>query len=95
MHGQAKVVAVGVRRIDGGRICSARRRALCARRPRGRQAVDRVVGSLGTGREQSHRSACERVGGKEKVEVQMDFIPSAGQQAGPTIAAESQAKIGT
>ena len=70
------------------------RRAVRARRARGRQAVDRLVGPLGARRQQGlHGRLIEEWAAKEKVEVQIDYITSQGNKNLLTIAAEAQAKV--
>ena len=60
-----------------------------------RQAVDRLLGPLGSRRQQRIEDRCARSGApKEKVEVSIDYITSQGNKNLLTIAAEAQARSG-
>ena len=54
----------------------------------------RLLGSLGSGRQRHHAELCKEWGDKNKVDVQVDFITSVGNQNLLTIAAQAQSRSG-
>ena len=68
---------------------------LCSRRSRRRQALDRLLGPLGSRRATTPRKrSVQEWGEKNKVEVSIDYITSQGNKNLLTIAAEAQARVG-
>ena len=79
----------------GPRHHGPHRRTLCPGRACCRQAFDRLLGSLGPGRQQDLRSDRRANGPRRKrSRSQIDYIPSQGNKNLLTIAAEAQARSG-
>ena len=70
------------------------RDAFRSRRLRGRQAVLRLLGPLGSRRQRALAKLCREWADKEKVELTMDFITSQGDKLALTATAEAQARSG-
>ncbi len=80
---------------DDGGLDGRPRNAACQPLAGGRQALDRLLGPLGAGRQQRvDQALIEEWAAKNKVEVSIDYIPSQGNKLLLTIAAEAQARSG-